>query len=73
MKKVIAKTQFDIRHYVLSNDLTSNFDSSKVIQDLSRILGGKGGGGRKDLAQAGALNLDNVNKAIDQIKDNLNF
>ena len=56
-----------------TNDLTSNFDSSKVIQDLSRILGGKGGGGRKDLAQAGALNLDNVNKAIDQIKDNLNF
>ncbi len=56
-----------------TTDLTTNFDSSKIIQDLSIILGGKGGGGRKDLAQAGGVNLDNVNKVIDKIKDNLNF
>ena len=56
-----------------TNDLTSNFDSSKIIQDLSSILGGKGGGGRKDLAQAGGISLDNINNAIDKIRDNLNF
>ena len=56
-----------------TTDLTTNFDSSKIIQDLSIILGGNGGGGRKDLAQAGGVNLDNVNKVIDKIKDNLNF
>ena len=56
-----------------TNDLTSNFDSSKIIQDLSSILGGKGGGGRKDLDQAGGISLDNINNAIDKIRDNLNF
>ena len=56
-----------------TNDLTSNFDSSKIIQDLSLILGGKGGGGRKDLAQAGGTSLENINKAIDKIKDYLDF
>ena len=35
------------------NDLIDNFDSSKIIQEVSKILGGKGGGGRKDIAQAG--------------------
>ena len=56
-----------------TNDLTSNFDSSKIIQDLSIILGGKGGGGRKDLAQAGGISLDNIDNAIDKIKNNLRF
>ena len=56
-----------------TNDLTSNFDSSKVIQDVSIILGGKGGGGRKDLAQAGGISLDNISKAIDKIKEVLSF
>ena len=56
-----------------TKDLTTNFDSSKIIQDVSIILGGKGGGGRKDLAQAGGLSLANINKALNKIKDNLNF
>ena len=54
-----------------TNDLTSNFNSSKIIQEVSIILGGKGGGGREDLAQAGGTSLDNISKAIDKIKDNL--
>ena len=56
-----------------TDDLTNNFDSSQVIQDVSIILGGKGGGGRKDLAQAGGLSLDHINKAITKIKKNLEF
>ena len=31
----------------VTEDLTSNFDSSEVIKDVSKILGGKGGGGVK--------------------------
>ena len=56
-----------------TNDLTKNFDSLKIIQDISIILGGKGGGGRKDLAQAGGVSLDNIKEAISKIKINLSF
>ena len=55
----------------VTEDLTSNFDSAKVIQDVSKILGGKGGGGRKDMAQAGGISLENIDQAMDMIKTNL--
>ena len=55
----------------VTEDLTSNFDSSEVIQDVSKILGGKGGGGRKDMAQAGGISLENIDQAMDRIKTNL--
>ena len=55
----------------VTEDLTSNFDSAKVIQDVSKILGGKGGGGRKDMAQAGGISLENIDQAIDRIKTSL--
>ena len=55
----------------VTEDLTSNFDSVKVIQDVSKILGGKGGGGRKDMAQAGGVSLENIDQAMDRIKTNL--
>ena len=55
----------------VTEDLTSNFDSSEVIQDISKILGGKGGGGRKDMAQAGGISLENIDQAMDRIKTNL--
>ena len=55
----------------VTEDLTSNFDSAKVIQDVSKILGGKGGGGRKDMAQAGGISLENIDQAMDRIKTNL--
>ena len=55
----------------VTEDLTSNFDSAKVIKDVSKILGGKGGGGRKDMAQAGGISLENIDQAMDRIKTNL--
>ena len=57
----------------VTEDLTSDFDSAKVIQEVSKILGGKGGGGRKDMAQAGGASLDNIDQAIEKIKSNLSF
>jgi alanyl-tRNA synthetase len=56
-----------------TNDLINNFDSSKIIQEVSIILGGKGGGGRKDMAQAGGIDLSNLESAISKIRDSLNF
>ena len=56
-----------------TNDIVNNFDSSKIIQEVSLLLGGKGGGGRKDLAQAGGTDLTNLEDAINKIRDNLNF
>ena len=55
----------------VTEDLTSNFDSAEVIKDVSKILGGKGGGGRKDMAQAGGISLENIDQAMDRIKTNL--
>ena len=56
-----------------TNDLIDNFDSSKIIQEVSKILGGKGGGGRKDIAQAGGTDLTNLEDAINKIRESLNF
>ena len=56
-----------------TNDLIESFDSSKIIQEVSKILGGKGGGGRKDIAQAGGADLTNLEDAINKIRDSLNF
>ena len=58
---------------VLIVPLKNNFDCSKIIQDVSIILGGKGGGGRKDIAQAGGNDLNNIENAINKIRDNLSF
>ena len=54
-----------------TNDLIDSFDSSKIIQEVSKILGGKGGGGRKDIAQAGGADLTNLEDAINKIRDSL--
>ena len=39
-----------------------------VIKDISLILGGKGGGGRKDLAQAGGNDSNKIMEAINFLR-----
>ncbi len=56
-----------------TDDLIKSFDSSKIIQEISLMLGGKGGGGRKDLAQAGGTDLSNLDQAINKVRENLNL
>ena len=51
-----------------TSDLISKFDSNLVIKDISTVLGGKGGGGRKDLAQAGGNDPNKVMEAIDLLR-----
>ena len=52
----------------VTSDLISKFDSNLVIKDVSIILGGKGGGGRKDLAQAGGNDPNKIMEAIDVLR-----
>jgi len=53
----------------ITNDLTEVFDATNFVKLASRIVGGKGGGGRKDLAQAGGNIPANAKKIFNEIKN----
>ena len=38
----------------------------------SEVLGGKGGGGRKDFAQAGGINKDKIKDAFEALNKKIN-
>ena len=38
----------------ITNDLIEKYDSNTIVKRIVNFLDGKGGGGRKDLAQGGA-------------------
>ena len=48
-------------------DLTARFDAVALVRVGAEQLGGKGGGGRRDMAQAGGPGGDAAQKAIDAI------
>jgi alanyl-tRNA synthetase len=48
-------------------DLTARFDAVALVQVASVALGGKGGGGRRDLAQAGGPNGAAADAALDAV------
>tara|TARA_B100000674_G_scaffold491784_1_gene510473 strand:+ start:59 stop:1729 length:1671 start_codon:yes stop_codon:yes gene_type:complete len=52
----------------ITEELTKKFDAVKFAKVGSDILGGKGGGGRKDFAQAGGQYIDKIDKAIESLK-----
>ncbi len=51
----------------VSTDLTSKYDAVDLAKIASETLGGKGGGGRKDFAQAGGVDKNKVEKACKEI------
>ena len=51
----------------VSNDLTSKYDAVVLAKAASVILGGKGGGGRKDFAQAGGVDKSKIEEAFKEI------
>ncbi len=51
----------------VSKDLTSKYDAVNLVKAASFILGGKGGGGRKDFAQAGGINKSKIEEALKEI------
>ena len=48
----------------ITNELTKKNDAVKLVKIASKILGRKGGGGRKDFAQAGGTNKDKIEEAF---------
>ena len=52
----------------ISQDLTTKFDAVTLVKTASEILGGKGGGGRKDFAQAGGQDQSKIEEAFKKLK-----
>ena len=52
----------------ITENLINQYDAVKFAKIGSEIIGGKGGGGRKDFAQAGGQDWNKINEAFDKIK-----
>ena len=52
----------------VTDKLKSKYDAVKFVKNGSEIIGGKGGGGRPDFAQAGGLNKDKIEDAFKSLK-----
>ncbi len=49
--------------------LTSKISAVEMVKEVSVILGGKGGGGRPDMAQSGGSDSKNIMQVINKLKD----
>jgi alanyl-tRNA synthetase len=52
----------------VSADLTSRFSAVDLVRAASAAVGGKGGGGRPDMAQAGGPDAGNADNALNAIR-----
>ena len=52
----------------ITDKLKSKYDAVKFVKNGSEIIGGKGGGGRPDFAQAGGVNKDKIEDAFNSLK-----
>lgn len=55
----------------VSEDLTDRLDAVTLVRAGSAAVGGKGGGGRPDMAQAGGPNGDDASAALEAIEAEL--
>ena len=52
----------------LTKDLTDKYSAVDLVRIASAVVGGQGGGGRPDLAQAGGPNASKLQEAFDEVK-----
>ena len=52
----------------VSKDLTAKYNAVDLVRAASAVVGGQGGGGRPDMAQAGGSDVSKINDAIAKIK-----
>ncbi len=52
----------------VTENLTSKYDAVEFVKIGSDIIGGKGGGGRKDFAQAGGQDQSKIENAFEKLK-----
>ncbi len=55
----------------LSSDLTSKYSAVDFVKQAATIVGGNGGGGRPDMAQAGGTMPEKLPQAIESIKNSI--
>ncbi|TLP48586.1 alanine--tRNA ligase [Cohaesibacter sp. CAU 1516] len=53
----------------VTDDLTGKLSAVDLVKKAAEVLGGRGGGGRPDMAQAGGKDADQAEAAIAAIKD----
>jgi alanyl-tRNA synthetase len=56
----------------VTKSLTSKLDAVKLVKIGSEIIGGKGGGGRSDFAQAGGIIINKIEESFEKIKSLIN-
>ena len=56
----------------VTDELVDKFDAVKLVKEAAEILGGKGGGGRKDFAQAGGVNIEKIKEAFINLSNKIN-
>lgn len=56
----------------ISANLMDRFDSAHLVKLAVEAVGGKGGGGKKDLAMGGGNDKNGIAQAIETIKNNIN-
>ena len=55
----------------LTQDLSKKFDAVELVKIASEVLGGKGGGGRKDFAQAGGSHKEKIEEVFKTLNDKI--
>lgn len=55
----------------VTSNLTDRYSAVELVKIASAIVGGQGGGGRPDMAQAGGSDISALQKAIDAVKDKI--
>jgi alanyl-tRNA synthetase len=53
----------------LSQNLQDKFDAAKLIAPTVEAIGGKGGGGKKDMAMGGGVDKNGVEKALETLRN----
>ena len=56
----------------VTNKLTEKYDAVSFVKEAAEILGGRGGGGRKDFAQAGGLIKEKIEDAYEALSKKIN-
>ena len=55
----------------VTQDLVKKYDAVTLVKTASEVLGGKGGGGRKDFAQAGGSDKESIEKAFKALNEKI--
>ncbi|MBR1756214.1 MAG: alanine--tRNA ligase [Alphaproteobacteria bacterium] len=53
----------------VSTDLTTKYNAVEMVRTAAGVLGGQGGGGRPDMAQAGGADVSKIDAAINKVKE----